>query len=402
MFTLNRTLFRFSAHPKKSYFRHSISETEMTSVEDHMVRRRMSALLPVMLLTSLCLSLASPAAVAAPPKAPTLSAWHNGDVQVLLTWRDQSTNEKTFPIRYRIKGGVWKHYTSVPSSSGGTTGKLYSAKHTVPRGGTYCYQVGAASLDGITYSGERCAPPTVRNQHQLVPAYFYPSKADKKWEQMCDRMNNRGGSSIAVMNPGNGPGTGATANADYTRVITYCHGKAQKVIGYVYTGYGARPLAQVNADIDKYYRLYRVDGIFLDEMSNTANDPIKAYYRNLYTYIKTKTPGTEIVVGNPGVAASTAWQLGASRVADILVIFEGTAEKYKTWTPPSWVKYQPSRNFSHLVYAANDPGYLSVCQLSVLRYAGYLYVTNDILPNPWDTLPPYWIHHAPICAAAIE
>ncbi|MFB0836054.1 spherulation-specific family 4 protein [Arthrobacter halodurans] len=374
----------------------------MTSTRDRSAFRRISVLLSVFILSSLSLASASSVAVAAPPRAPTVSVWHNGDLQVTLSWRDQSTNEKAFPIRYRITGGVWKQLTSVPSSSVGTTGKLYTATHAVPRGETYCYQVGAASLDGITYSSEECAPPTVNNQHQLVPAYFYPSKANKKWEQMCDRMNTRGGSSIAVMNPGNGPGTGATANADYTRVVTYCHGKAQKTIGYVYTDYGARPIAQVKADVDKYYKLYKIDGIFLDEMSNSATDPIKAYYRNLYNYIKTKTAGTETVVGNPGAAASTGWQLGTGRVADILVIFEGTAEKYRTWSHPSWVKYQPSRNFSHLIYAAKDPGYLSACQLSVLRYAGYLYVTNDNLPNPWDTLPPYWINHAPICASPIE
>jgi hypothetical protein len=30
--------------------------------------------------------------------------------------------------------------------------------------------------------------------------------------------------------------------------------------------------------------------------------------------------------------------------------------------------------------------------LSKQRNAGWVYVTNDVLPNPWDTLPadPYW------------
>jgi hypothetical protein len=38
----------------------------------------------------------------------------------------------------------------------------------------------------------------------------------------------------------------------------------------------------------------------------------------------------------------------------------------------------------------------------VLRNAGYLYVTNDTPPNPWDTLPPYWTNHAPICGLPVE
>jgi hypothetical protein len=206
------------------------------------------------------------------------------------------------------------------------------------------------------------------------------------------------------MNPGNGPGTDITANADYTRAIDYCHGKKQRVIGYVYTDYGKRPIDQVKADIDKYFKLYKVDGIFLDEMSNRATKSLKAYYRTLYTYTRAKTTGTETVVGNPGAAASTAWQLGAARgtkrVADIVVTFEGTGKTYisSSWTQPSWIKDHSPTNFSHLVYAANDPEYLDVCQKSRLRNAGYLYVTNDTLPNPWDTLPPYWARHAPSCA----
>ena len=28
--------------------------------------------------------------------------------------------------------------------------------------------------------------------------------------------------------------------------------------------------------------------------------------------------------------------------------------------------------------------------LAADRNVGYLYITNDILTNPWDTLPQYW------------
>ena len=27
---------------------------------------------------------------------------------------------------------------------------------------------------------------------------------------------------------------------------------------------------------------------------------------------------------------------------------------------------------------------------AVTRRSGWVYVTDDVLPNPWDTLPPYW------------
>jgi hypothetical protein len=31
-----------------------------------------------------------------------------------------------------------------------------------------------------------------------------------------------------------------------------------------------------------------------------------------------------------------------------------------------------------------------VLDQSVARRAGYVYITSDSLPNPWDALPPYW------------
>ena len=252
------------------------------------------------------------------------------------------------------------------------------------------------------------SPPTVygadvENQHHLVPAYFYPDwyNAGNKWYRMCNAMNTSVGKSVAIMNPASGPGT--KANADYTKVLAYCHAKKQKVIGYVDTGYGTVDLAAVIAAINKYYSFYPgIDGIFLDQM---ANDPAKAvvgslnartYYRSLYVHIKGRTAGTELVVGNPGAAAKTAWQLAAPAV-DVAVIFEGTAATYAAWNAPAWVSTYRATRFSHLVYATTAASRQQVCAASRARNGGYLYVTNDVLPNPWNTLPPYWSQEAPTC-----
>src|SRR4051812_34958225 len=93
----------------------------------------------------------------------------------------------------------------------------------------------------------------VENQHQLVPAYFYPDwyNAGNRWYRMCDAMNTSAGSSVAIMNPASGPGS--KVNPDYSKVIDYCHAKKQKVIGYVDTGYCAVSLTDVIAAINKYY-----------------------------------------------------------------------------------------------------------------------------------------------------
>ena len=40
-----------------------------------------------------------------------------------------------------------------------------------------------------------------------------------------------------------------------------------------------------------------------------------------------------------------------------------------------------------------------VCRRSKSLNAGYIYVTGDVLPNPWDTLPldSYWTNEIAAC-----
>jgi hypothetical protein len=246
-----------------------------------------------------------------------------------------------------------------------------------------------AALSGAAaVPGRAQAAWGTNNQHQLVPAYFYPDwwNTPNNWSRMCAAMNRTGGASTAVMNPASGPGT--AANPDYARVIQDCHARGQHVIAYVPTGYGARAMTTVRADIDAHYRFYPgIDGIFLDEMST---DPAtRSYYQGLAGYIRGK-PGAHEVVGNPGTAASTAWQL-TSRAADAIIVFEGTAAQYLGWTPPAWIRGRTASEISNLVYSTPDDATMrQVCSRSKTVNAGYMFVTDDVLPNPWDTLPAYW------------
>jgi hypothetical protein len=249
------------------------------------------------------------------------------------------------------------------------------------------------------------AQAPVSNQHQLVPAYFFPAGTDSTnpWHVMCRGMNVSGGPSTAIMNPSSGPGT--AKNPPYTEAISYCHGKMQHVIGYVHTSYGFRALGDVIKDIDTYYSLYPVDGIFVDEMDNCdicllpTGMSEKTYYGRIYTHVKQKSSGRGDVVGNPGSAASTAWQID-SPVADKLVVFEGTRASYADWSPPAWVMSRSASKFSHLVHASSGAYRPQVCDSSRSRNAGFVYVTDDVLPNPWDRLPTYWTTVAPRCLSA--
>jgi spherulation-specific family 4 protein len=215
----------------------------------------------------------------------------------------------------------------------------------------------------------------------LVPAYFDPSSG--LWSGLNFAASRV--PLIAIMNPNNGPGL--TQNASYVSALSSLHAAGGRVIGYVYSSYATRATNTVKADIDLYFSFYAVDGIFVDEMTNDADTNHLNYYATLYQYIQTK--GTNLLVaGNPGI--NTLETYLTRPTADLLVTFESNSG-YTTLTVDGWVTNHLARQFSHLPYNVPDAGTMTnYVNLAASRNAGWIYVTDDILPNPWDTLPSYW------------
>lgn len=236
------------------------------------------------------------------------------------------------------------------------------------------------------------------NQHQGVPAYFYPNvgKPSNGWYRMCSSMSTTMGGSTAIINPASGPGS--SKNSDYVNAVQFCHTHVQLVIGYVHTTYGTRSLSTVEAEVATYYQWYQIDGIFVDEMSNNSSTAL--YYQSLYQYIhNTGGTGASLVVGNPGVAAASDWQL-KQLAADELLIFEGDAKSYTGWSPPSWVANYPAATFWNVVYNVPTVSRMKmVCLHSKTVNAGSMYVTYGTLPNPYNFLPKasYWNSELSAC-----
>ena len=170
-----------------------------------------------------------------------------------------------------------------------------------------------------------------------------------------------------------------------------------RVIAYVSTVYGTRPIADVKADILKYKQQYSLDGIFLDEMTNNNNAANLTYYKDIYAYIKSLDPNYR-VTGNPGTNTQPAYITGPA--ADTLVTFESSNTDYGPTgvAPSAWTASYATRRFSTLVYDAPTSAAMQTAVANaVTRRAGYVYVTDDgqkdvngDLTNPWDTLPTYW------------
>lgn len=219
----------------------------------------------------------------------------------------------------------------------------------------------------------------------LLPLYAHPAWWDSGlyvWDDVA-AANSRA-PITAIINPNNGP-DGGPPDEDYTRGLSDLRAGGVTILGYVYTSYALRDATAVKADIDLYATAFDVDGIFLDEVSTSTND--LAYYADLHTYIHAKT-NLHQVVTNPGTKCPEAYLTRPA--TDTAVIYEdGTG--WSSYAPDGYVARYPPTRFAALIHnTASAETMRTNVDLAVRRNIGYVYVTNDGLPDPWDTLPSYW------------
>ena len=209
-----------------------------------------------------------------------------------------------------------------------------------------------------------------------IPAYYESSSL---WAQSISQSPRVGG--YVILNPIDGPGNAVVSS--YVTLIKNVQAAGVKVIGYVATGYGAVSASTAKTYVDRYKAWYGVDGIFFDEVS--ADSAQVSYYQGLANYVKA-TAGTFVSL-NPGTIPDEAYM----NVADTVCIYEDAYDNFVSWKNPSWINKYPASKITYLIYDAPDSASVTnAITLTKQRNGGYLYVTNDNLPNPWDTLPPYW------------
>lgn len=226
----------------------------------------------------------------------------------------------------------------------------------------------------------------------VVPSYFNATGSVANWNSLATTV--RTVPTTAILNPNSGPGLKEDVN--YAAAVTKLRAAGGKVLGYVSTSYGKRPLSAVVADINTYVALYKVDGFFIDEMTSDSQMSHIQFYQSIYNYIKglnsaysvTANPGTNI----PELYASLP-------TADQFVVFESTAKAYAKYQPMSWQAAYPKSRFVHMVYGATAAQLPGVVQYAKTHGAGGVYVTSLAGGNPYKALPPYWNDEATAAAA---
>ncbi len=208
----------------------------------------------------------------------------------------------------------------------------------------------------------------------MVPLYTYPGGT---WNTVVETKKAHPDVPIvAIVNPASGPG--GSRDSNYVSGIGKLKDAGVIVIGYVSTAYTNRALSAVKGDIDKWASWYDVDGIFFDEQTNWSGK--EWYYTQAGDYAESK--GLDFTVGNPGANSLPSYL----DTVDVVLIYESPGlpnlNNYRSWD---------SYDNAQLGMIPFGVGSLPTTWIqNAKQMLGWLYVTNDVLPNPWDSLPSYF------------
>lgn len=257
-------------------------------------------------------------------------------------------------------------------------GRFQKIKNTAKRG---MFAVFALLMAAAVFPAQALA--VTSTQSIALPLYEYPT-VGTLWPD----VQTAGGSQVpfAIVNPASGPGV--SVNSDYTTAIGNNTTAGIRSIGYVDTNYQSRSYTDVIADVDTWYTLYPdVTGIFLDRVSAVGATEL-CYSSYIYNYIKTRHP-TALVSQNFGTYTSPSYE----PYGDIFVNAEMDHALYQTWILPTdgfQDNAANSNRFWHLIHTTNGADLSSTLTQTRNNNAGWVYITDDILPNPYDATPSYW------------
>ncbi|KAJ6611230.1 Spherulation-specific family 4 [Mycena sp. CBHHK59/15] len=168
----------------------------------------------------------------------------------------------------------------------------------------------------------------------IVPLYSYPLTT-ATWEPLETAISTYPDVQFYVIaNPNSGPGdANSQPDMNYQAGLVALRAHANVLlVGYVYTRYGARALADVQQDITTYAgwsTAYSVAGIFFDETQAGLTSTYKAY-TDVVRAATWPSRTTGYVVLNPGI------DIGDSdyyTLADQIVTFEESYAQYQSQAP---------------------------------------------------------------------
>lgn len=237
---------------------------------------------------------------------------------------------------------------------------------------------GADSAGSADDSGEEIRPMALG-----IPAYAYPTETT--FAGWVSGVAQVGG--VMIVNPASG--AGENVDESYVTAAASVRAAGGTVLGYVATTYGARDPAEIESEIGRYFDWYSVDGIFFDEVPG-AGDACSAQAAQYQAWADfahaTNAPQSAFIAMNPGTDACEEYMA----VADSVVIIEQTGAEISGWAAQAWVAAYPSEKFWLLAHSTPQSDLAGVVSLARDNNVGLVYITDDLLPNPWNALPTYF------------
>ena len=155
------------------------------------------------------------------------------------------------------------------------------------------------------------------NNTILVPLYSHPPSIS--WDKLFlfNHLTQR--RVMVIINPSNGDFT--RQSSSYKKLLEQLHKNNIFTIGYLYTSYAERNIADIKTNIDNYVRYYpTIDGYFFDEMNDDVSQ--LDYYKELITY------GNKYSIVNPGTSIDREYIEG--KFIDLVVDYEGNYGRIRT------------------------------------------------------------------------
>ncbi|MFG1806869.1 spherulation-specific family 4 protein [Streptomyces sp. NPDC049040] len=223
----------------------------------------------------------------------------------------------------------------------------------------------------------RATPPAAAARSLLVPLYIHPAVDPGAWlalERAARRLYG------VVVNVADGPGSGGRPDGVVVAAAEGLRAAGVPLFGYVDTGYGTRPVQEVDRDVRRHREWFGVRGVFLDRVA--AGRDRLPYYRRLAG--AARLGGARTVVLNPGVHPDP----GYAAVCDLLVTYEGSWTDYAAADVPGWTADHPPERFCHLVYGVpGDAAARAVARTAAGRGAAVHCAVPGGPPNPWQHVP---------------
>ena len=215
----------------------------------------------------------------------------------------------------------------------------------------------------------------------IIPFYIYPTDNynDTNIATIVElKKANRDIPMIVIINPSSGPGS--VTDGNYTAIINYLQAYGIHVIGYTTTNYRGQTTAQVEADIDGWKTYYpKVSGILFDQQSDGTTDLAaeQAYYKEVAQY--SRKAGFDITVSNPGKNVDNTWY----DLFDVLVEVENSTYPDAAAMRGPWPYCKQLFKRGAIIHTA---GYTQADADLLVKNYGWVYITSDTAPNPYDTL----------------